>query len=319
LERGGPVGKTIVLALGGNAITRPGQKGTFQEQLQNIRTACQYLVGIVASGHRLVITHGNGPQVGNLLLKNEMTREVVPPMPLDVCVANTQGSLGYGIQQSLAVALQRAGLAVPVVSLVTQVVVDPADPAFQNPTKPIGPFYTEEEAKSHARTRGYTVREDSGRGWRRVVPSPEPVEILEREAIRALLQTGCVVVAGGGGGIPVVRQEDGDLKGVAAVIDKDLAGCRLAADVGADVFMVLTDVPQVMLDFNKPSQRPIIRMTVAEARQYLADGQFPPGSMGPKVQAACRFVEAGGNQAIIGAMELAAEAIAGTSGTSIVP
>lgn len=311
------MGKTIVLAFGGNAIIKPKERGTFTEQMANIQAASGHLVGLIKAGHRLVITHGNGPQVGNLLLKNELTKDVVPPMPLDVCVSNTQGSLGYGIQQSLGNALRQSGIDLPVISVVTQMVVDPADPAFQHPTKPIGPFYTREEAERLQREKGYSVREDSGRGWRRVVPSPTPVEIVERVGIRALLAAGCIVIASGGGGVPVVRGRDGNLEGIAAVIDKDLAGRRLASDVGADVFMMLTEVPGVALDFGKPTQRYLPALTAADARRYLAEGQFPPGSMGPKMEAACQFVEGGGERAVIVSLESALGGLDGTAGTTI--
>ncbi|MGB9660836.1 MAG: carbamate kinase [Moorellaceae bacterium] len=310
--------KTVVLAFGGNAIVRPGQKGTYEEQKANIQDTCRQVVDLVREGYRLVITHGNGPQVGSILIKNELAKDVVPAMPLDVLVSNTQASIGYMIQQSLGYELQRAGLNTPVVSLVTQVVVDPGDPAFQNPTKPIGPFYTEEEARKLAAEKGYKVVEDSHRGWRRVVPSPRPLEIIEKEAIKALVQAGIIVVAAGGGGIPVVRRPDGSLGGVEAVIDKDRAARLLANEVGADVLFLLTEVEQVYLDFGRPSQRAVARLTVAEAKKYLAEGQFPPGSMGPKVEAAISFVEAGGEKAIIGSLSRAAAAVSGKSGTAIV-
>lgn len=310
--------KTVVLAFGGNAIVRPGQKGTYEEQKANIQDTCRQVVDLVRAGYRLVITHGNGPQVGSILIKNELAKDVVPAMPLDVLVSNTQASIGYMIQQSLGYELQRAGLNIPVVSLVTQVVVDPGDPAFQNPTKPIGPFYTEEEARRLAAEKGYKVVEDSHRGWRRVVPSPQPLEIIEKEAIKALIHAGIIVVAAGGGGIPVVRRPDGSLGGVEAVIDKDRAARLLASEVGADVLFLLTEVEQVYLDFGRPSQRAVARLTVAEAKKYLAEGQFPPGSMGPKVEAAISFVEAGGEKAIIGSLSQAAAAVSGKSGTAIV-
>ncbi|GFN22338.1 carbamate kinase [Thermanaeromonas sp. C210] len=310
--------KTVVLAFGGNAIIRPGQKGTYEEQKANIQETCRQLVDLVRDGYRLVLTHGNGPQVGNILIKNEVAKDVVPPMPLDVLVSDTQASIGYIIQQTLSYELARAGLKVPTVSIVTQVVVDPSDPAFQNPTKPIGPFYSEQEARKLIEEKGYQMVEDSNRGWRRVVPSPKPLEIVEKEAVKALLQAGIIVVAAGGGGIPVVRKPDGSLEGVEAVIDKDRAARLLASEVGAEFLFLLTEVEQVYLDFGKPTQRAVSRLTVEEAKKYLAEGQFPPGSMGPKIEAAISFVEAGGEKAIIGSLSKAAAAVAGRSGTAVV-
>ncbi|MGI9952387.1 carbamate kinase [Moorellaceae bacterium AZ2] len=310
--------KTVVLAFGGNAIVRPGQKGTYEEQKANIQDTCRQVVDLVREGYRLVLTHGNGPQVGSILIKNELAKDVVPAMPLDVLVSDTQASIGYIIQQTLHYELARAGLKVPVVSIVTQVVVDPSDPAFQNPTKPIGPFYSAEEARKLASEKGYQMVEDSNRGWRRVVPSPKPLEIVEKEAVKALLQAGIIVVAAGGGGIPVVRRPDGSLQGVEAVIDKDRAARLLASEVGAEFLFLLTEVEQVYLDFGKPTQRAVSRLTVEEAKKYLTEGQFPPGSMGPKIEAAISFVEAGGEKAIIGSLSKAAAAVAGKSGTAVV-
>jgi len=310
--------QTVVVAFGGNAIIRPGQKGTFEEQKANVQETCRQLVDLVGQGYRLILTHGNGPQVGNILIKNELAREVVPAMPLDVLVADTQGSIGYIIQQSLSFELARRGLKVPVVSVITQTLVDPEDPAFSNPTKPIGPFYSEEEAKKLAQEKGCKVVEDSNRGWRRVVPSPQPLEIIEREAIKALVEAGVIVIAAGGGGIPVVRRPDGSLEGVEAVIDKDRAARLLANEVGAEILFLLTEVDQVYLDYGRPTQRPLHKLTVEEAKKYLKEGQFPPGSMGPKIEAAISFVEGGGQKAVIGSLARAAEAIRGISGTTIV-
>ncbi len=311
------MGKTLVLAVGGNAITRAKEKGTRDEQWLNIRTTCRYIAELVGQGHRILITHGNGPQVGNLLLKNELTKDVVPPMPLDVCVSNTQGSLGYGICQNLRNALAALGSKVPVAAVVTQVVVSGDDPAFQNPTKFIGPFFSEEQAAAIMAEKKYTLKEDSGRGWRRVVPSPEPQEILEKDAVKALLGAGFVVVAGGGGGIPVVRTAEGT-RGVEAVVDKDMAGQLLAGGIGADALFLLTDVDRVCINFGRPDQRPFSRLTVAEARRYQAEGHFPPGSMGPKVEAAIRFASsAPGREAVIVALENAHLAFSGESGTVI--
>lgn len=309
--------KTIVLALGGNAITKAKEKGTRDEQWSNIQSTCRHIAELVRQGHRIVITHGNGPQVGNLLLKNEVAKEVVPPMPLDVCVSNTQGSLGYAICQTLRKYLADAGLNTPVAALITQVVVSEDDAAFANPTKFIGPFFTEAEAKEIMAAKGHVMKEDSGRGWRRVVPSPEPTQIVEADTIKLLLNAGVIVVAAGGGGIPVVKTAEG-YKGVEAVIDKDMAGQLLASEVEADAFFLLTEVERVCINFGTPEQRELPHMTVVEARAYQAEGHFPPGSMGPKMEAAIRFADsAPGRQAVIVALEKANLAFTGQSGTLI--
>lgn len=311
------MGKTIVLAMGGNAITKAKEKGTRDEQWCNIKSTCRHIVELVKQGHKIVITHGNGPQVGNLLLKNEMAKEAVPPMPLDVCVSNTQGSLGYAICQTLGEYLAQAGLRNKVVALVTQVVVDKNDPAFSNPTKFIGPFLSEAEAKQIMTEKGYVMKEDSGRGWRRVVASPEPKDIVEKETIKLLFDQGVIVVAAGGGGIPVVETKDG-YKGVEAVIDKDMAGQLLAQEVAADAFFLLTEVNRVCINFGKPEQQELSRMTVQETRRYQAEGHFPPGSMGPKIEAAVRFASsAAGRQAVIISLENVHLAFGGESGTII--
>ncbi len=311
------MGKTLVLALGGNAITRASEKGTRDEQWSNIKATCRHIAELAKQGNSILISHGNGPQVGNLLLKNELTKDIVPPMPLDVCVSNTQGSLGYAICQNLGNALAVLGLNIPLAAVITQVVVSQDDPAFRNPTKFIGPFFTAQEAAAIMAAKGHTMKEDSGRGWRRVVPSPEPQEIIEKDAVRALLDKGFIVVAGGGGGIPVVRIADGT-RGVEAVIDKDMAGQLLARDIDADAFFLLTEVERVSINFGKPNQTGLSRMTVDEARKYQAEGHFPPGSMGPKVEAAIRFASsAPGRQAVIVSLEKARLAFGGGSGTVI--
>lgn len=309
--------QTIALAFGGNAITRSTEKGTRDEQWANIRKTCAHVAELVQQGHRVLITHGNGPQVGNLLLKNELAKEVVPPMPLDVCVSNTQGSLGYAISQTLGNYLRNIGIYKPVVSVITQVVVHSADPSFENPTKFIGPFFSEQQARAIMQDKGHVMKEDSGRGWRRVVPSPEPLEIIEKDMVQTLLQAGAVVVAAGGGGIPVVRGPNG-LEGVEAVIDKDMAGQMLANAVGADALLLLTEVERVAIHYGTPDQQSIVSMTVEQARQYQAEGHFPPGSMGPKVEAAIRFVaSAPGRKAYIVSLENACKAFSGESGTVI--
>jgi len=308
----------VVIALGGNAILQPGQRGTAEEQLENVRATCRQIVTLLEEGYRVVLTHGNGPQVGNIIIQNQATDEV-PAMPMDVCGAESQGMIGYMIQQSLRNELVRRGLTGwPVATIVTQVLVSADDPAFRKPTKPVGPFYDEEYARKKM-AEGETWVEDAGRGWRRVVPSPDPKEIVELDVIRQLVRDRAIVICSGGGGIPVVREQDGTLRGVEAVIDKDLAGQRLATGLGADVFMILTDVPQVALDWGKPTQRWVSRLTVAEARALQKEGHFKPGSMGPKVEACCRFVEAGGRRAIIGSLTQALDALSGRAGTSILP
>lgn len=311
--------KTVVVALGGNAILQPGQKGTFEEQYGNVHRTVEQLAAMVLSGKwRLVITHGNGPQVGNILLQQDAAKAVVPPMPMDVCGAESQGFIGYMIQQAFHNVLAHAGRGdIPVATIVTQVLVDKADPAFENPTKPVGPFYSAEEAKRLQAEKGWHVVEDAGRGWRRVVPSPDPKEIVEREAIRLLVENRAIVVASGGGGIPVIK-EDGTYRGVEAVIDKDLAGARLAEDVGAAVFLILTDVDRVRLNYKKPGEKVLDRLTVAEAKGYAQQGHFAKGSMEPKVKACVRFIEAGGERAVIASLAQAVEAAEGRAGTQVV-
>jgi len=311
------VSRKVLVALGGNAILRRGEKGTAEKQLENIRVTCRHLVKLVVDGYGLIITHGNGPQVGAILLKNELSKTVLTPMPLDVCGAQSQGMIGYMLQQSMRNEMKKAAIEVPVVSLVTQTVVDEWDEAFENPRKPIGPFYCGSEAEVLRREKGWQMVEDSGRGYRRVVSSPEPKAIVEWEAIKRLFESGVVVIAAGGGGVPTVMGEDGSLRGVEAVIDKDLVAQMLANYVQADFLLMLTDVENVFLNYGKPSQVAIDRMSVAEARLYLQKGYFALGSMGPKVEAAIRFVETGGERAIIASLEKTVEALAGSAGTTI--
>lgn len=306
--------KKIVVALGGNAILQAGQKGTAEEQLANVRLAAEQIGQLVLAGHQVVLTHGNGPQVGNILLQNAAASPTVPAMPLDICGAQTQGFIGYLLQQSLANILGQHGYSKPVVTVVTQVVVDADDPAFSNPTKPIGPFYSAEEAQELI-AKGLAMQEDRARGgWRRIVPSPVPVRIWEREAIVNLIDSGAIVIAAGGGGIPVVETVSG-LRGVEAVIDKDLAGQRLANDIGADILLILTDVEAVALDWGLPTQRWLHDVSLAQARSYHAAGHFQAGSMGPKVAAACNFLDAGGEMAIITSLQAVSQALAGETGT----
>jgi carbamate kinase len=306
---------TVVLAIGGNALAPPGL-GDFDGQRARARQVADAAVAILAAGDRLLIVHGNGPQVGALAMAQEAVAREVPLQPLFALGAMTQGQLGYLLSQAVGDAMAEAGLGRTVAAVMTQVVVDPSDPAFASPTKPIGPFFSEGRARRLAEARGWSVAEDAGRGWRRVVPSPTPVEVVEAGEIRRLLDAGEVVVACGGGGVPVAR--DGDaLVGVDAVIDKDFAAALVGSLVGADALLLVTGVDQVLLDFGTPRERPVARMTVEEARAHMAEGQFPAGSMGPKVEAAARFVAAGGGSAIITSLERVEQALAGRGGTRI--
>ena len=309
----------LVVALGGNAILRRGEKGTAAEQFGHVQYAAGRLTGLVKEGHRIAITHGNGPQVGDILLANECAKDSLPRMPLDVCGAESQGMLGYMIQQSLENALRAAGIDRRVITVVTQTVVDPADPAFTHPAKPIGPFYGEAEARQLAEKEGWTIQRVEGGLFRRVVPSPVPVRVVEESSIRTLIDEGFIVIAAGGGGIPVVPDAAGNLAGVEAVIDKDLTAERLAAAVGAEALLILTDVEHVSLGFGTAEERPIRTARAAEIRRFLGEGQFPEGSMGPKMEACARFVEEGGRFAVVTSLEQAVEGLEGRAGTRILP
>ena len=309
--------KLILVAVGGNALIRAGQKGTAQEQFENAVDTAMAIVSLIKAGHRVVLTHGNGPQVGAMLTRTEYAAAHAYRLPLDCCVAATQGEIGYVLQYAMWQAMQQEGLQVPVVSLVTQVLVESKDPAFQKPTKPIGPFYTREVAERYRDLFDWAIVEDSSRGYRRVVSSPEPKEIVELEAIRACVDRGLVVIAGGGGGIPVFNDHDLS-KGVEAVIDKDHTSAILAWQLGADILAIATEVEKVCIDFKKPTQRQVDHLTVSECKAYMAAGQFPPGSMGPKIGAAMVFVERGGKEAIITNHEHLISAIEGQGGTRIV-
>jgi carbamate kinase len=312
------VAKTVVVALGGNAILQPSQVGTFEEQLVNCDDSARRIARMVANGYRVILTHGNGPQVGNILIQNDAAAKLVAPMPMDVCGAESQGQIGYMLEQCLHNHLRRLKIDAPVATLLTENVVDGDDPAFANPSKPVGPFYSEGKAKELMIEQGLAMREDAGRGWRRVVPSPEPIHILQKEAIALLVRSGAVVICSGGGGIPVMRQRNGSLAGVAAVIDKDLAAARLALDVSADILLILTDVSHVYVDYRRPTQAALHRVTITEMQGYQDEGHFKAGSMGPKVEAALRFARAGGTSIIAGLLD-ALHALEGTSGTWIVP
>lgn len=310
--------KKLVIALGGNALQEAGKPATAQAQLEVVEKTSEYIADIVERGYEVIVAHGNGPQVGRIVIQNEVASAATPAMPFDVCGAMSQGMIGYHIQQGLSKVLRHRGINKNVVTVVTQVVVDKDDPKFKAPSKPIGPFYTEEEAKAIAAEKGYTMKEDAGRGWRRVVASPLPVEIVELDAVKTLNDAGFVVVTVGGGGIPVVRNEAGDLEGVAAVIDKDLASEKLARDMNADALVILTAVEKVSINFKKPDQKDLDRMSAAEAKQYIKEGHFAPGSMLPKIEAALNFVESKpGRIAIITSLDKAVDAIEGRAGTTI--
>ena len=308
--------KRVMIALGGNAIKQPDEWGTVEEQMQNVSVACRQIAEIARLGYEIILTHGNGPQVGNLSIQQEQAQHLVPPQPLVVLGSMTQGQIGYMIQQNLR--NQLADDEGQVVTVVTQVIVDKDDPDFEDPHKPVGPFYVEEEAKRLEAEKGWTFRKmrpNSDRPWRRVVPSPKPLGIVEGKAIKRMVEAGMIVIASGGGGIPVIINEKGVLEGVDAVIDKDLAGEVLAEEVDADIFLILTDVDSAKLDYGKSTERPVKEMTVSQARTYIAEGQFPPGSMGPKVEACIKFVESVGEKAIITSLERAVEALKGRAGT----
>lgn len=312
----------LVAALGGNAIQSPGGDDSVASDFVHSAETMSHLVALVAEGEwRLVVTHGNGPQVGNHLLRSEIAFEEsnLPLLPLDVCVADTQGGMGYVIQQTLTNALHAAGLPGVVATVVTQVVVDPADPAFSDPSKPVGEMIPVDRVDSY-RARGWKLSEDPHRGgWRRVVASPDPKEIVEAAAIRSLVDEGVLVVAAGGGGIPIAPNDSGELRGVEAVVDKDLASALLASDIGAEALLILTDVDRVYLGYDTPEQRPLDRVTMTEARAHLDRGEFPPGSMGPKVEALCRFVETSGGLGLVTSVELLGDALRGEAGTRVVP
>ncbi len=308
--------KTIVVALGGNAIIEEGTEGTVAQQFENTRKSMSAIVGMISEGHKVVLSHGNGPQAGVHLIRNEAASRQVPPATLNLIVADTQGSMGYMLAQCLGNALRQAGVRKDVVTVVTQVEVDPADPSMGNPTKYVGPFYKEDQVDA-LRARGWIVKADPGRGFRRVVPSPLPLDIVEKDTIRDLIDDGKVVIAVGGGGIPVKRESDGTLSGVDAVIDKDRASALLANLIGADELLILTGVDRVAVNYKKPDQRDFDRLTVAECERYLAEGQFPKGSMGPKIEAACDFIRRGGAKVIITSMENASAAVDGRAGTIV--
>ena len=311
--------RLAVVAFGGNALLRPEDRGTQEEQIARAKQAARWLAEIVRYGYKLIVVHGNGPQVGNILVQAEEASTKIPPQSLDVCVAQTEGSIGFMLQQAIRNRLESINVGGEVATILTEVEVDASDPAFKRPTKPIGPFFTRYRAEALERDLGWTMKEDSGRGWRHVVPSPRPLRILNLNTIAHMLDTAAVVIAAGGGGIPVVRGRDGAWRGIEAVIDKDYASAKLASDLKADRFIILTGVPKVAIDFGKPTERFLDRMTVAEAEQHMADGQFPPGSMGPKIDSALQFVREAKQEVLITDVEVLREALEGKDGTVIVP
>jgi carbamate kinase len=308
--------KLVLVAVGGNALIRGGQKGTAQEQFENAVETAAAVSRLIRAGHRVVLTHGNGPQVGAQLIRSELAASDAYRLPLDCCVASTQGEIGYVLQYAMWQMMQAEGLNTPVVSLITQVLVDSADPAFQHPTKPIGPSYTKEIAEHYQEHLDWVLHQDPLHGFRRVVPSPEPIAIIELEAIKACVDRGLVVIAGGGGGVPVFNDHDIS-KGVEAVIDKDHTSAILACQLAADVFAIATDVDRVYLDFEKETQRPIDRLTISQCHQLLKEGQFPQGSMGPKITAAIKYLELGGKMVVITDHDHLLEALEGKAGTRI--
>lgn len=309
--------KLAIVAFGGNAMLRPEDRGTQEEQIARAKQAARWLAEIVRHGYHLIVVHGNGPQVGNILVQAEEASTKIPPQSLDVAVSQTEGSMGFMLQQAIRNRLESIGLAGDVVTVLTEVEVDANDPAFKRPTKPIGPFFTRYRAEALERDLGWTMREDAGRGWRHVVPSPRPLHILNMRTVEKMLDVAKVIIAAGGGGIPVVRGRDGQWRGIEAVIDKDFASALLAAELDADLYIVLTGVPKIAIDYGKPTQTFLDRMSVSEAERHLAGGQFPPGSMGPKVEAAVQFVRRSGRQVLITDVEHLREALEGQDGTVI--
>ncbi|MBS3907417.1 MAG: carbamate kinase [Syntrophaceae bacterium] len=307
-----------ILAIGGNSLIKDKDHIALSSQYKAIQETSRYIAELIAEGLNLVITHGNGPQVGFIYRRGELARHELPLIPLDICGADTQGAIGYMIQMALLNEFRKLGLSKKVVAVVTKTIVDRDDPSFKTPTKPIGSFMSEEEAFTHQKVSGWQVMEDAGRGFRRVVPSPIPREIVELDAIKSLLANDYIVIAAGGGGIPVIRNEQGDLEGVEAVIDKDLGSSLLARNLGADTFIISTAIDTVYLDFGKEHQRAICRATLSEIKQYLEEGHFKPGSMRPKIEAIIQFLEGGGQKAVITSPENLLKGIKRESGTTIV-
>ncbi len=309
--------KIALVAFGGNAILPENQRGLQEEQMRNAQKAARLMIQVVRKGYELIVVHGNGPQVGNLLIQMEEAVTKVPPFTLEVCDAMTEGSMGFMLEKALVNELRRASIDKEVATLITQVVVDRHDPAFLNPTKPVGPFYTKYRAQTLIRSKKWTMIEDAGRGWRKVVPSPRPIDIIPKFIVRDLVHSGRIVITAGGGGIPVIINGNGLFQGVEAVIDKDFAASLLAREIKADLFIILTSIDRVYLNFGQPNQQPIEAMTVEEARNYLEQGQFPPGSMGPKIQAAIEYIEGGGEEVLITSANYLRAALIHRAGTRI--
>ncbi len=308
----------IVIALGGNAISKPGLRGTIQEQFFAAHESMEHVAELVINGYEhIVVTHGNGPQVGAAILRSEISSKTVYPLPMDICVADTQGGMGYMIQQSLTNSLRKRGVRLPVVTTVTQVQVDVHDPAFENPTKPVGMFYSEQEAKELMAGRGWTMKEDAGRGWRRVVPSPKPMRILEAEPIKLMFKKGYIVIAGGGGGVPVGINRHNSFYGAEAVIDKDLTSSLLATEIGAETLIILTAVDAVYIDYKGKNEKALSSVRSGELRTYLEKGEFADGSMKPKIEAALNFLDGGGKKAIITSISKCLSALRDNTGTHI--
>ncbi len=308
--------KTIVVALGGNAILQAGEKGSYEEQRSNVKIAVAEIVKIIGDGYGIALTHGNGPQVGNLYIADSLAGEAVPPMPFDALSAESQGLIGYFMQQEMQNELEKKGIDLPVVTLITQVLVEADDPAFKNPTKPIGPFHTKKEAELLKQKTSLVMKEDSNGRWRRVVPSPKPISIVEKEIIKSNIDSGYIVIVSGGGGIPVIKDGRG-ITGVEAVIDKDLSACCLGIEIKADILLILTNVDKVALNYNHPNQEWVDTMSLEEAKRYLAEGHFNEGSMKPKIEASIEFLENGGEKSIIASLFSASSAIKGERGTTI--
>jgi len=311
--------KTAVLALGGNAITIPGIEDTIANQFANTRSSLDGIMALVRDGFNLVITHGNGPQVGNALLRNELALGKAPDLPLGILVADTEGGMGYMIEQSLLNRLRKENIDRQVVTIITQMLVKADDPAIDNPTKYIGQFYSEEEAKEFEKTRGWQVKKDANRGWRRVVSSPTPYRAIPSDIIKKLVDEGNIVIAGGGGGIPVYLDENGNYEGLDAVIDKDMASAVLAREIGASILCILTSVNKVSLNYGEPDQKDLDVCSLSEIKKYFDEGHFPPGSMGPKIKAAMIFLENGGELVTISSFDKACDAVSGKAGTRIMP
>ena len=310
--------KFAILAIGGNSLIKDKNHIALSWQYQAVRETSKYIAELIAEGLSMVITHGNGPQVGFIYRRGELARHELPLIPLDICGADTQGAIGYMIQKALLNEFRERGIAKKVTTVVTQTIVDRDDPSFEHPSKPIGSFMPEEEALANKKEFGWQVAEDAGRGFRRIVPSPIPREIIELDVIRLLVEKGYVVVAVGGGGIPVIRNEHGEIEGVEAVIDKDLGSSLLGSKLGADTFIISTSIDAVYLDFGKEKQKALRRATLPEIKRYLAEGHFKPGSMKPKIEAIIQFLEGGGKKAIITAPENLLKAVKGEAGTTIV-